>query len=285
MIQNKSVIRLGCLQNTDYSLAGVTKESLEEETRSSFFEMLLPDMHSFEQISDALKEGKIEGAFIPLPCAMDLYGSGLEIKLLFFANRGGGSITKNKDAGIKRIQDFKGKTILTPAFLSVQNMLLHKMLLSSGLRLGYSRDIENDVFLQVVPSNIIPEVVENDSDNDIGGFVVQEPFGTDAIKSKNYVELCKFNSLWADHPDNVFVLRESVVKDNPTETKDIVKAMIESGQKIDQKEIFSLSRFIPDSSVVEVVQDYMVEHTDFMSEKIDIENFIDTSFIDNIKEN
>ena len=309
-------IRIGCLTIAEHFIAGITKERLEKkEIEFSSFEMHLVTMNAFEQISETLLKGEIDGAFIPLPMAMELFRTGLHITLLLFVNRGGGGFVKNNYAGIKHLEDFKNKTILTPCLLSVQNMLLHKMIFSAGLRLGNSRDNKADVLLEVVPSNIVPEVLKNDSDNDIGGFVAPEIFGIQAIGNGSCKEICRFESLWADHPDSVFVLKESVIKNNPEYVKELVHAFVEAGKIIGQgsdenlisylrtffdqphdftkdhgivrnlmlkiRGMFASKKFCPDYSSIEIVQNYMVDQAGFMAEKIDIREFIDTSFTEN----
>ena len=320
MMPGESVIRIGCLSITEHFIAGVTQERLEKkDVEFSNFAMHLVVMNAFEQISDRLLKGEIDGAFLPLPVAMELFRTGLKIRLLLFANRGGSVFIKNNYASIKHMEDFKNKTILTPCLLSVQNMLLHKMFFSTGLKLGNSRDNKADVLLEVVPSNIAAEVVENDSDNDIGGFVAPALFGLQAIKAGNCKEVCKFESLWQDYPDNVFVLKDSILNNNREYVQELVSAFIEAGEIIDKsdydylapyaeaflmkdnnftidheivhdlfiriKGMFASEKLSPDYSVMEIVQDYMVDQFGFMAEKIDIRKFIDTSFTEKLRRN
>ncbi len=312
------VIRIGCLRIAEHFIAGVTQERLEKkeiELSSSGLDLIT--MNAFEQITDTLLKGEIDGAFMPLPVAMDLFSQGLKIKLLLFVNRGGGIFIKNNYAEIRHMEDFKNKTILTPCLLSVQNMLLHKMFFSAGLKLGNSRDNKADVLLEVVPSNIIAEVIENDSDHDIGGFVAPDAFGLQAIKAGDCKEVCTFDSLWPNHPDNVFVLKESVIKNNPEYVEELVHRFIEAGEIIDQSDDESMAssmrsffgqnndfiegheivndliarikgicapeKFCPDYLVIEIAQNYMVDQFCVMAEKIKVRKFIDTRFAENLR--
>ncbi|MCP3898524.1 MAG: ABC transporter substrate-binding protein [Desulfobacteraceae bacterium] len=304
---DKSVIRVGCLRIADHFIAGVTKgRSEKKDVGFSSFEMQLDILNTTDQLADSLLEGKIDGAFLPLPFAMELFRTGSEIRFLLFTNRGGGIFVKNSAAEIKRIVDFKDKIILTPCLLSVQNMFLHKIFLSAGLTLGLAKDKNADVFMEVVPSNIVAEIIKNDSDNEIGGFVAPEPFGTLAINQGNCKEVCKFDSLWPDYPNSVFVLKEPVIKKNPEYVVELVNAFIEAGRIIDlgnddnlisyaekffkqeneivqslllkTKGMYAPKKLIPDCSIADIVQDYMVDNTDLMHTKIDIEQFVDTNF-------
>ncbi len=310
---DQSVIRLGCLRIADHFIAAVTNGRLKNaDIGFSSFEMQLACMNSFEHIKDSLIDGQIDGAFIPLPFAMDIFRAGLEIKLLMFANRAGGIFVKNTAADINRIKDLKNKTILVPCLMTVQNMLLHKMLLSAGLQLGTLRDKKANVFLEVIPENIIAEIVENDSDNDIGGFVASEPFATIALKAANCKKMCKFDSLWADHPDSVFVLKNSFIEKTPEHVGELVKAFITSAEVINSsssnsvlsyaetffkqnieivksllpgiKGMFVTAKLFPAISDVETVQDYIAAQDFLIFKKIDIQKFIDASFLQYSKE-
>jgi NitT/TauT family transport system substrate-binding protein len=312
-VTDEPVIKIGCSRIAEHFIAGVVKERLaKNDIGFSSFGLYIKPMNAFEQLSDALLAGEIEGAFLPLPFAMDLFRKGLDINLLMFVNRGGGVLIKNSSANIKRIEDFKNKTILTPCLLSVKNMLLHKMFFSSGLKLGNKhRGSDADIFLEAVPSNVVEEMINHDSDNDIGGFVAPEPFATMAIKKGNCKEVCELGSLWRYYPDNVFVLRKQMIDENRESVKEIVDLFFETGEMIDNGKnenlvqlaesffiqdnemvanlllkmqgMFRSQKLIPDSSVIVKVQDYMVGQAGFVNEKIIIEDFISPSFTDHLR--
>lgn len=305
---DESIIRVGCLRIAEHFIAGVTQARSEKmDVGFSSFEMRLDILNATEQVADSLINEEIDGAFLPLPFALELFRTGLEIKLLLFANRGGGIFVKNNAASIKRIKDFKGKVILTPCLLSVQNILLHKIFSSVGLTLGQAKDNKADVLMEVVPSDIVAEIIENDSANNIGGFVAPEPYGIMANNAGNCKEMFKFDSLWADHPNSVFVLKDSVIENTPEYVIELVNAFIESGRIIDQgdddyltsyaetffrqehkivknllldaKGKYVSAKLFPDHSVAEIVQGYMVDNAGWMPAKIDVEQFIDINFI------
>jgi NitT/TauT family transport system substrate-binding protein len=314
MMQDESVIRVGCLRIAGHFIAPVSQERLDKEgIDHSSFGMHLVIMNAIEQVVDSFLKGEIDGAFLPLPLVMELFRAGLDIKLLLFTNRGGGSLIKNKAASIKCIEDFKDKVILTPCLLSVQNMLLHKMFLSAGLGLGQAKDRRSDVLLEVVPSNIIAEVIKNDSDGDIGGFVAPEPFSIGANMTKDCEEFCRFDSLWSGYPDSVFVLRRSIIKDNPENVRELVNTFIEAAKILNQgtndhltsyaetffkleheivigllqriKNMFEPAKLFPDYLVAEIVQDYMVDKAGLLSAKVNIKELIDASYAENLKGN
>ncbi len=311
-MQKKSVVRVGCLRIIDHFIALVTRNRLNGKTGDiSMKSMDLSFFRSFEQIRDSFLQDEIDSAFIPLALAMDLFRAGLKIKVLMFVNRGGGMLLKGRETGIKTIKDFKGRVILTPYTISVQNMLLHRLFQSAGLRLGWLRDKGADVFLEFFPSDIIEEVVNHGLRGGAGGFIAVEPFGIRAARQGKAVSVCRFDSLWQNYPGDVFAVRESVVKAGPGKMGYLVNGFIESADMIysgNSDEIMAWARefsgldreivtellaqtghmfkpamLFPDISPVETVQDYMVDTAGFMEGKIDADQLIDTGFVQNLR--
>jgi len=281
------VARIGCLKIAEHFMAGdIQVRSGRKNNNASNIEADLQVMNSFEQISDSLTRGEIEGAFLPLPFALNFFRKGMNIQLLLLINGQGSAFFKNGSADIKKIEDFKGKIILTPCFLSVQNMLLHKMFFSAGLKLGSFRDVKADIFLEVVPENIMLEFVKNDSDNGVGGIVASEPFASQTVQIGDFKVLCKFDSLWAGHPDTAFVLKNFVIKDNLNYVERLIDSISRADYRIGQDEknggalLASTSSYYPS---IKIVQNYMVEQAGFLPEKVNIKEFIDTKLIEELR--
>lgn len=303
-------VRIGHLKIVDHLILGVADFQLKKNDINlthSTLETIA--MNSWNQICDSLTVGDINGAFITTPIAMDLFAAGLDIRALMFTHRSGSVIVKNKAAGINNILDFKGKTVLIPFELSIQNMLLHRLLSSAGLLLGAHDDINADVVQEVVSPFLMTEMLMNDSDGDIAGLAVAEPFGSDAVHRGIAANLCTTQSLWKDHPCCIFVLNRSMIEDNPAAVKEIVTLFARSGDFIektktneilypanlflDQKEEvirhvllesdirFDPSLLIPDIEAMNIIQNYMADSMGVLKKKIDINQLVDSSFITN----
>ena len=307
-MKDNPCIRIGHLKIVDHLILGIADLQLKNNEINlchSTLETLA--MNSWEQVCDGLKEGDINGAFITAPLAMDLFAKGLDIRLLMFTHRSGSVIVKNKAAGINNIADFKGKTVLVPSELSIQNMLLHRLLSTVGLKLGSHDDINADVAREVVNPFLMAEMLINDQDNDIAGFAVAEPFGNEAVHKKIAAKLCTSESLWKDHPCCVFVLNKSFMENYPEAAKEIIALFVETGQKIEEakddeillmaqdflaqkKEVtrqvlletdinFNPSLLIPDIDALNIIQNYMTDVMGALKNKIDMNHFVDSSFI------
>ncbi|MCG8551217.1 MAG: ABC transporter substrate-binding protein, partial [Desulfobacterales bacterium] len=159
---------IGYMRIVDHLIIGVAKEILaRQKERIDLSTFDLQVCHSWNQMSNLLTCGTINGAFITIPMAMDLYAKGLDIRLLMFTHRGGSMIVKNNHPAVAQIKDFAGRSVLIPNALSTQHMLLHRLLASAGLLLGNPDNPEASVYREPVSPYLMPEMLQQDTDHDI----------------------------------------------------------------------------------------------------------------------
>lgn len=303
---DKPVIRIGHLQITDHLILGVTADKIargEETLSNCTLETVL--MHGWNQVADALTAESLEGAFVLAPTAMDLFKAGVGIKLILFTHRSGSILVKNKAAGIKKMADFKGKIVLIPYQLSVHTMLFHKLLAEVGLKPGTTKDPDADVFLEVMAPSMMPEAVQYDEDGEIGGFIVAEPIGSQAIAGGYGEIVCLSKDLWPEHPCCVFVVRNEIIEKYPDAVQEITNSLVQSGIYIDSnpdeaakigaaflnqgedviKSVLSdpvdritTSRLFPRVNDLIVIQNYMLNDMKIMTSTIDMNQFVETRF-------
>ena len=307
-MKNNPSICIGHLKIVDHLILGLVDLQLKaNELALAHSNLETSAMNSWDQVSDGLQEGEINAAFIPAPIAMDLFSSGLDIKLLMFVPRSGSVIVKNSNLDTNNIMDFKTKTVLVPSELSIQNMLLHRLLSSAKLKLGSYEDIHADVKREIVNPFLMNEMLANDQDNDIAGFAVAEPFGTKAVMDNIATQVCTTQSLWKDHPCCVFVLKTSFIKQNHKAVQEIVSLFTQTGQNIEKsknEKIISMAQdfldqekkliehillktdmsfrpslLIPDIDALNMIQNYMTDTMGVLKNKIEINHLVDASFI------
>ena len=307
-MKNNPSICIGHLKIVDHLILGLVDLQLKaNELTLAHSNLETSAMNSWDQVSDGLQEGEINAAFIPAPIAMDLFSSGLDIKLLMFVHRSGSVIVKNSNLDTNNIMDFKNKIVLVPSELSIQNMLLHRLLSAAKLKLGSYDDIHADVTREIVNPFLMNEMLANDQNNDIAGFAVAEPFGTKAVMDNIATQVCTTQSLWKNHPCCVFVLKTSFIKQNHKAVQEIVSVFTQTGQNIEksknekiismakdfldqEKEViehilletdmsFSPSLLIPDIDALDMIQNYMTDTMGVLKNKIEINHLVDASFI------
>lgn len=306
---DKPVIKIGHLKITDHLILGVTdlkqKKGMETFNHCSL-ELVLKN--GWNEVADDLSTGAIQGAFILAPTAMDIFKSGVGISLLLFTHKSGSILVKNKNANIQKIEDFAGKVVLIPYQLSVHNMLFHKLLSEKGLNPGISTDPKADVILEVVAPFQMPEAIQYDEEGEIGGFIVAEPFGTQVIAGGHGEPFYLSYELWNKHPCCVFVMRNEIIEQHPDAVQEITTSLVRSGIAVaDQPDSAAIiggkflgqdpaiikqvltepaDRIVTDElfPIIEdlaTIQDYMFDNMNILTDKIDLEKFVNTTFAKN----
>ena len=303
---DKPVIKVGHLKITDHLILGVTDLKVKKGKETFDYCSLEPVLKTgWNEVADDLTSGNIQGAFILAPTAMDLFKSGLGIKLILFTHKSGSILVKNKAANIEKIEDFAGKAVLIPYQLSIHNMLFHKLLAEKGLKPGTGKDKDVDVLLEVMAPAWMPEALQYDEDAEIAGFIVAEPIGSQVIAAGHGEEFFLSKDLWPNHPCCVFVVRDEVIEQYPDAVQELTNSLVKSGKSIEAERSAAAAigaKFLgQDKAVMErvltqpmdrittgelfpviedlaAIQDYMHDNMNLMQTRIDLEKFVDTQF-------
>jgi NitT/TauT family transport system substrate-binding protein len=299
-------LKIGHIKITDHLILGVTQERIkrtEENLTTCNLETVAKT--GWNEIADALTAEELDGAFVLAPTAMDLYKAGVPLKLVLFTHKSGSILIKNKAANINAIEDFKGKVVLIPYQLSIHNMLFHRLLADKGLKPGTGSDKDADVLLEVMAPAMMNQALEFDEDGEIGGYIVAEPYGSQAVKGGYGEELYLSKDLWSDHPCCVFVVNEKFAGKNPDAVHEVTAALVRSGNFVNtqpeaaaeigagflgqEKDVihrvlseppdrFKTGELMPVLDDLAKIQDYMHDKMGIMKSKIDLEKFVDLSY-------
>jgi len=294
-------LKIGHLRITDHLALGITKHFYENGELQ--FENLTLETKSYSgwnPLAIDLRTGALDAACILVPISMELFQNGIKLRLVLQTHKSGSVLIKNKRANIKSIEDFKGKTILIPHYLSVHHLLFDKLLRDGGIPIGVK-----DVKFEVVAPSEIPEIMEWDEEGKVGGFIVAEPFGTQVVQAGYGEEFKLSKDIWQNHPCCVLVVREEIVKTNPDAVQELVNAFVKAGNiiknELEKTVVIGAAFLNQDISVVkhvltepfdrvtftemypvirdfDYIQTYMTSHIKAMSGKIDLNSFVDTSF-------
>jgi NitT/TauT family transport system substrate-binding protein len=301
-MSEKPVIRVGHLRITDHLILGITKERIDkgEETFNNLTLQTVPVI-GWNQVGKALTDGSVDAAFILAPYAMELFHSGMKMKLVLLGHKTGSIIIKNKRANIEKIEDFKGKTVLIPYHLSVHNMIFDKLLREKGLSIGVGKDV---VFEVEAPQQI-PEVVKWDEKGTIGGFIVAEPIGSQVVKEGYGEEFALSKDIWPNHPCCIFVVKDEILAKYPEAVQELTNSLVKSGNFISEKPLEAAkmstdflqqpldiiekvltqpkdrvitNELLPVVNELDMMQTYLTQTIKAMSGKIDLEKFVDLQF-------
>lgn len=228
-MSDKPVMKVGHLRIADHLILGITKNKLdkgEETFEKSNLEVIT--RIGWNEISDDLTSGAVDVAFTLAPLAMDLFKSGVKMKLVLFAHKNGSTLITNNAAKIKNYNDFKGKYLLVPYQLSVPSMLFHKLLAKEGLTVGTSS--QTDVTFQIMAPTQMGEAIQYDEEGEIGGCFAAEPIGTQAITDGFATELNLSRDVWPNHPCCVLVVRDDFLEKNEGAVYELVDSLVKSGK-------------------------------------------------------
>ncbi len=304
----RPVIRIGHLRIADHLLLGVTADRVRKgELEFSAFELDAVAVSSWRDLADDLENDRLEGAFMPVPAAMSLFENGVALRLVMFVDRGRSLFVKNRNADIRCVREFKGKTVLTPDPFSVQHMLLHRLFSADGLTFGSEREGDPDVIAESFPSNVIAEILTNDPDRDIGGAVLFEPFAGRVIRSGACEVFLRTEDMWHAHPCCGFVLKDRVFDAFPQGAEILVNALVASGRMLAAEKaeeirpyadaflgkadgpagdmlseirgMFAPSMVFPDRDALGKMQHYMTRHMGIMEKELDLETFVKAGYV------
>lgn len=297
------VFRVGYLPIADHVILAITKFKVDNGHEVHTPPVEIIQKTECSEIEDALINGEIDIAFMPVPCAMNLYYMENKIKLLLLSHRNGSVIVTNKNANIRDAEDFRGKVVLIPHQASIQHIMVHKFLAEEGL--FYAPD--GEVMAEVAHPGQILEMIENDTDGQIAGYMAPEPYGTVAVNSGLGDVFKLSGELLPGHLCCGIVARDEIIKKYPDEIAALVKSFVQSGLSVknapsvaakiaapflnqpddlisqileDPFERIITDRLMPNMAEFDIIQDYLFDYVPVpaISGKIDIAGFVDLSF-------
>lgn len=301
-MSEKIVLKTGHLPITDHLILGVTLDKLQKGHETFEYSTLeARPYRGWNPLADDLKSGVLDAACMLAPLAMELFHSGVNMRMILQTHKGGSTLITSKKAHIEKIEDFAGKHILIPHYLSVHHLLFDWFMRQQGFEVGAGKDLIFDV---VAPSEI-PEILEYDEKGSVGGFIVAEPFGRQVVKAGLGDEIAMSKDIWLDHPCCVLVVKDEVIQKHPEAVQELTNSLVASGQFIkeqpdqasqigagflnqevdvvhsvlaDPKGRVRMDQLFPVMEDFEHIQEYMTHTINAMSAKIDLEKFIDTRF-------
>ncbi|MCM3567793.1 ABC transporter substrate-binding protein [Neobacillus mesonae] len=302
--QKEKKVVIGYFPNIDHAPAMVAKEEglyekeLGKDVKVEY--KTFPDGGAF---MTALKTGDIDAGLVGPGPVMNNFTNGADVKILAGASSGGTAIVASKKSGVTKVEDFKGKTFITPG-------------------VGCTHDVQMETFLQDfgISSARIGGTLKHVTGNPAqyaGMFesgkvdlaAVPEPWATQLVKdtgAKVIVDSTKI-SYGQTLPNTILVTSGKKIQDDKDVIAKIVKAQEEAinfieknpekAKEITIKSINDITKQQLDKDVVDqawknihftsdvnkdVIQEFANSSVElkFLKEKPDFAALIDTEFID-----
>ncbi len=180
--------------------------------------------HSWPDVEEDMRTGKIAGTYILSPLAMNLINKGFDGRIVLMSDRNGNGFVLSKK--IKSVTELKDKKsiIAVPHLFSQHNVLLHKLLVDNKI------PKENVKVLAMPPRDMINSLRKGEID----GFVVGEPEGNKSISLGVGWMAMISPQIWEDHMDHVFLASTSFIKNNPKELQELINQLVKAGEYIEK---------------------------------------------------
>ncbi len=237
MINGKVQMKIGHIQITDHLTLGILKHQINTgEVSPRFFDLETLCMPGWNPVQEALEKNTVDGAFVLAPIAMDLFGFDVPIQMVLLAHKNGSVFVRNSLYNVDDYGEvknfFKYKVIDIPHKMSIHNMLAHKYLTGLGLKPGVpGQQNAINVRFEVVPPIQMPKIMKEN--NNVGGFIVAEPIGSNAI-AKRIADLQFLSSeIWDNHPCCVTAMQKDFIDAYPEAVFEFTSLLVKAGKFIE----------------------------------------------------
>jgi NitT/TauT family transport system substrate-binding protein len=264
-------------------------------------EIFIPRLfQGFPEIKEALISNKVQAAFIVAPLAIALRAQGVPIKVVYLGHRYGSALVVQKNGPVKTVADLRGRTVAIPSRFSDERLMLFRAMKLSGLKPG---DVK---MLEMAP----PDVAGALQAKAIDGFVMGEPFPSQAEMGGYGRVLFQAREYWPDYMSCILVVRQDLIDQRPEAVQALVDGIARSGLWLDkgkpQREDAAdfvgrfyynqkpallrwaltkpldrvvYSQLAPRKADFDLVRDLMIE-TGVLKKKIEFSEYTDTRFSD-----
>ena len=188
-------------------------------------ELFLPRMfQGFPEIKEALISNRVQAAFIVAPLAIALRAQGVPIKVVYLGHRYGSAMVVRKDGPVRTVADLRGRTVAIPSRFSDERLMLFRAMQRWGLKPG---DIH---MVEMAP----PDVSGALAAGAIDGFIMGEPFPSQAEMAGYGRVLFQAREYWPDYMSCILVVRQDLIDKRPDVVQTLVDGIARSGLWLDK---------------------------------------------------
>lgn len=173
---------------------------------------------SFAEMAEALRNGKIQAAFIIAPLAIVLSQQGEDVRIVYIGNRHESTLVAKKALGITKIEELVGKTIAVPIRFSGHNIALLNLMAEGKL----------DKNTRIVEMNP-PDMAAALSSGALDAYFVGEPFAAVSLKGNTANLVSYVESFWDNFICNLVIVRQSLIDHDPAVVQALVQGAAGAG--------------------------------------------------------
>ncbi|HLC17212.1 MAG TPA: ABC transporter substrate-binding protein [Thermodesulfovibrionia bacterium] len=173
---------------------------------------------SFAEMSEALRNGKIQAGFMIAPLSIVLRQQGEDVRVVYIGNRHESTLVVKKDLPVQKFSDLENKTIAVPIRFSGHNIAAHLLAEKNGM-LGRVKIVEMNP----------PDMASALTIGALDGYFVGEPFAAQTVFKGHSKVLHYVEEVWPGFICNLLVVRGEFINDHPDEFELLVHGAIRSG--------------------------------------------------------
>ena len=173
---------------------------------------------SFAEMAEALRNHKIQAAFIIAPLAIVLRQQGEDVKVVYIGNRHESTLVVRKDLHARTLAELAGRTVAVPMRYSGHFLLLHKLLADAGL----------DGNINVVEMNP-PDMASALASGALDAYFVGEPFAAQTLKSGASDLFFHVEDVDPDFICNLLLVQQQFIDEHPDAVRLMVQGAVRSG--------------------------------------------------------
>lgn len=173
---------------------------------------------SFAEMAEALRNEKIQAAFIIAPLSIVLHQQGAGVRVVYIGNRHESTLVVRKGLHAKKIADLAGHTIAVPMRFSGHNLALLKMIDDAGLK---NR-------IRIVEMNP-PDMASALAAGSLDAYFVGEPFAAQTLKFGQSNLMLYVEQIWPDFICNLLLVNQRWIEREPETVQTLVQSAARSG--------------------------------------------------------
>jgi NitT/TauT family transport system substrate-binding protein len=173
---------------------------------------------SFAEMAEALRNHKIQAAFIIAPLSIVLRQQGEDVKVVYIGNRHESTLVARKDLHARTLAELVGRTIAVPMRYSGHYILLLKLLAEAGLQ-GKVNVVEMNP----------PDMASALASGSLDAYFVGEPFAAQTLKSGASELLFRVEDLAPDFICNLLLVQQQFIDSHPEAVRQMVQGAVRSG--------------------------------------------------------
>lgn len=266
---DNEAIRIGYLPITDASpLLLAHARGMYEDAGVQVEQPVL--FRSWASLTEAFISGTVDVIHLLMPMAIYLkYDLDADAQVVAWNHVNGSALTLSPS--VRDLSELAGQTVAIPAWFSLHNILVQKVLAEAGLTPVIRKTADkaqNEVALIVMaPADMIPALA-NDT---IAGFTVADPFNAAAHASGTGTIQRFMGDVWRDHACCVTMMRSSLIEREDGAAQKFVDALVKAQvyareNRTEAAALLSEKKYLPQkpAAILRAMTDHFEEHKEII---------------------